>query len=196
MIERVQKLGATMGGVFSYSDLFNLMGASSELKNKRLIKRLVTEGFLFKIQRGFYTTKDPDLWVLTCRIKKNVCISMDSVLAKNGLTGTIPQSISAIYPGPRKKILNTPLGPIRFFSIKKDLIFGVNTLPQGVRAANSEKAYLDILYYYLKGARFVVDPLRDIDLWKLDRIKIGRYLKHYRNPKFRRFVKGLVDGQN
>ena len=126
LIERIYRLGPASGGVFSYAELFSLIGAASDLKNKRTIKRLVQEGILFKIKRGFYTTKNPDLWVLACRMKKQSYISMDSLLAKNGLVGTIPEKmISAVTRGPRREIIKTPFGSIRYFSIKKELFFGL-----------------------------------------------------------------------
>src|SRR5215831_1168898 len=103
---------------------------------------------------------------------------MDSVLAKNGLVGTIPRySVSLVYPG-RKTTIETPFGSsVRYFSIRPDLIFGISTLKNGVKVADSEKAYLDLLYYYTKAARFVIDPLKDVSLWKLDLKKIKKYLK-------------------
>lgn len=117
---------------------------------------------------------------------------MDSVLARNGLIGTIPaRSVSLIYPGNTQNI-ETPFGRLRFFKIKRDLIFDAQKIKGGVTVASSEKAYLDLLYYYTKGARFVIDPLRDVDLWKLDFGKLRRYLKVYRNPKFIKFVEGLI----
>ena len=75
LIERIQRLNPSMGGVFSYGDLFNVIASGSEIRNKRMIKRLIRERFLFKVQRGFYVTKKPDLVVLACRLKKNAYIS-------------------------------------------------------------------------------------------------------------------------
>lgn len=193
IIEKIGKFGRFSGGVFSYADLFNMLGGASDLKNKRSIRRLVKEGVLFKIRRGFYTTSNPDLFVLACRIKPKAYISMDSALAKNGLIGAVPSiSVSAVFPGARKKILRTPFGIIRYFSIQKKQIFGLTALPGGVRMADNEKAYLDLLYYYTKGARFVIDPLTEVSVRKLNRRKIAAYLKRYRNPKFVQFVKGTL----
>jgi hypothetical protein len=193
LIGRIKKLGPTLGGVFSYGDLFNLIGAGNEQRNKRAIKRLVREGVLFKVQRGFYVTEEPDLWQLGCRLQKKAYVSMDAVLAKNLLTGTIPRrSVSLVYPGIGRKIVETPVGTITFFSIKKELIFGTSRLANGVAVADSEKAYLDLLYYYSKGARFVIDPLRDVDVAKLDRARLRKYLRKYRNPRFVAFVEGSL----
>lgn len=197
LIERIQKFGPALGGVFSYGDLFNLIGVGSDQQNKRTIKRLVRDGILTKILRGFYTTRNPDLWVLGCRLKKGAYVSMDSILSKNLLIGTIPaRSVSLVYNGLRRKTLETPFGLVRYFSIKKNLLFGISRLPNGVRNADSEKAYLDLLYYYTKGARFVVDPLAEIDLTRLNRRRLNLYLKKYANPKFISFVKGQFDGVN
>lgn len=189
--EKLSLFASDMGGVFTFADLWNLIGLKSSDRIAKVVNRLVREGILFKIRRGIYVTKDADLWVLACRLKKNVCISMDSVLARNLLIGTLPRSVSAVYSG-NAETLQTPVGLIRYFKIKKDLIFGATKGPNGTISADSEKAYLDLLYYYTKGARFVADPLKDVDLWKLDMKKIKRYLRSYKNPKFRKFVEGLL----
>lgn len=195
LIQRIQKLSSSLGGVFSYTDLFHVIGSGSGLKNRRMIKHLLKEKVIFKIQRGYYVSPNPDLWILACRLKKGSVISMDSVLARHGLIGTIPQgSVSIIYPGVLKRTLETPFGTLRYFSIKRELLFGFSKTPQGVQISDNEKAYLDLLYYHTKGAKFVIDPLHEVMLEKLDRKKIGKYLCLYKNPKFVTFVKGVLHG--
>lgn len=197
LIQRVEKLGAELGGVFSYTDLFHLIGTGSNLQNIRTIQKLIREQVLFKVRRGFYVTRRPNLWVLACRLKKKSYISMDSVLAKNGLIGTVPQgSVSVVYPGLRRETVDTPFGILRFFSIKKDLLFGISNQLNGVYVADNEKAYLDLLYYRAKGAKFVIDPLHEINLGELDRKKLERYLKKYKNTKFVSFVRGVLNESN
>ena len=131
--------------------------------------------------------------MLACRLQPQAYISMDSILAKNGLIGTVPErTVTAVDVGKRKRILETLFGTIRYFSTQKTFIFGVHSSPQGIRIADNEKAYIDLLYYYTKGARFVVDPFQEVRMNKLNQDKIARYLKHYRNPKFVAFVKGTL----
>ncbi len=194
-IEKIQRLSPSLGGVFSYADLFNLISSKVPLKNARTIQRLLREEIIFKVCRGFYITKNPDLWTLACRLRKEAYISMDSVLAKNGLVGTLPEkSVSTISPSGLKQTLKTPFGIIRFFSIQRALLgYGISLEKNGIRVADNERAYLDLLYYYLKGARFVFDPLREVNIKKFDLKKMNRYLKNYKNKKFVRFVKGLID---
>lgn len=190
--KRIRKMAPDLGGVFTFADLWNLIGLHSSDRTAKFIRRLVREKVLFKIRRNIYATENPDLWALASRLKPNACVSLDSVLAANGLIGTIPKwSVSLVYPGPPESI-KTPFGLIRFFKIKKDLLFGFKKVKFGIAVADSEKAYLDLLYYYTKGAHFIVDPLADIDLWKLDQKKLLKYLRAYKNPKFVTFVKGVT----
>jgi len=193
IIERINAFGPDMGGVLSFADLWNLLGLKSSDRVAKVVDRLMREKVLFKIQRNVYATKNPDLWILASRLKKGSYISMDSVLAKNALIGTIPTyTVSSVYAGAGRKTVETPFGSLRYFSIKKDLIFGISRLKNGVEVADSEKAYLDLLYFYMKGARYVIDPQRDVSLWKLDLKKLKKYLKAYKNPKFVSFVEGLI----
>lgn len=191
ILRKILQFAPQMGGVFSYADLCNLIASPSELKNARTISRLVKEGALIKIQRGFYVTDNPDLWILATRLKRRSYISMDSILANAGLIGTLPEkSVSCVQVDGKKQNITTPFGVLRYFSIKESLAFGISTLSNGVPVADNEKAYLDLLYYYTKGAGFVIDPRSEVNLRKLNREKIELYLKKYRNPKFVSFVQG------
>ncbi|HEX5036824.1 MAG TPA: type IV toxin-antitoxin system AbiEi family antitoxin domain-containing protein [bacterium] len=191
-IKKIQTFAPQLNGVFSFADLWVLLGLKTSDRTAKAVARLIREKVLFKIRRNIYATDKPDLWTLASRLKENAYVSMDSVLAKNGLIGTVPTySVSLVYPGPPETI-KTPFGLLRFFKIKKDLLFGFQREAQGIRIADSEKAYLDILYYRSKGATFVVDPISDIDTQKLDLKKLRKYLRAYKNPKFVAFVKGQI----
>ncbi len=193
--DKIRGFAPDFGGVFSFADLWHLIGLQSSDRVSKIVKRLIKEGLLYKIRRDTYIVKgkeDPDLWVLASRLKKDGYVSMDSVLSQNGLIGTVPiRSVSFIYSGNTQKI-ETPFGQIRYFKSKKDRFFGTNTIKNGVVVADNEKAYLDMLYYHVRGARFVADPLQDVDLWKLDSSKIKKYLLFYKNQKFRKFVEGII----
>lgn len=194
LFERIQGFAKDLDGVFTFSDLWSLIGLRSSDRTAKVVRRLLRDKILRKVRRGIYVTKDADLWVLASRLRRNCCVSLDSVLAEEGLIGTTPgKSVSVISPGPPTTV-STPIGRIRYFKIKPDLLFAQKRGARDVCVAEPEKAYLDLLYYHTKGARFPVDPLKDVDLWKLKRTKLEQYLKRYRNPKFRSFVKRLLDG--
>lgn len=139
-----------------------------------------------------YVTQAPNLKVLASKLEPQSYVTADVVLADGLLIGSIPGTLTCAYPGNKRKIFETPFGQVRFLSIKKELIFGVQAIKQGVRVADVEKAYLDLLYFYQKGSRFVCDPFQDIKVWKINQKKINQYLKTYTNPRFIKFVKNSL----
>ena len=193
LISKIDRLSKDMGGVFSQADLANLVGLRSKLATARMLSRLVQSGVLLRAQRGFYTTQKFNLWQLAARIAPKSYLSMDSVLARNGLIGSVPEfSLSAVTVG-RGRTIKTDQWRIRFCSIAENLFFGFQTNATGIRVADSEKAFLDLLYFYVKGVRFVIDPVQEVTVQKLNRRKIVQYLQKYKNPKFIKFVKGVLD---
>lgn len=193
---KIDKVSAQASGVLSYAELSSIIASGSTVQNSRIISRLIRENVLTKIQRGFYTTKEFDIQLLASRIEPDCYISMDTVLADTAIIGTVPKRIiSAVRIDKRKGRISTPLGDIVFHSVKRSLYFGIETKRNGVKKAVPEKAYLDLLYFYQKGARFVIDPLKEIDLSKLDKTLIKKFLVKYENPKFVKFVKGQIYGK-
>lgn len=188
------RFAPTMKGVFSTADLFNVIGGGSSVANSRVIARLEKEGLITRCQRGFYVTRDYDIWTLGARIRERGkgYISMDSVLAANVLIGTVPRNLSMVIPG-RNKTLRVQDRRIFFYHISSDFFFGF-TNQNGICVADSEKAFLDLLYFYQQGRRFPIDPRNEVAVDRLNRKKITAYLKKYRNPKFISFVKGVLHG--
>lgn len=188
IVEKILGFEAQAGGVFSTSELSSIIGGRKNLYNQRMINRLVRVGIVFRIIKGLYVTKKCDLWVLSARIDEKSYVSMDSAFAKYGLTGSVPErSLSVVHCG-RKKTVNTPNGDIYFYSIAPEFYFGFSRLATGVGLADREKAFIDLLYFYVKGAHFLIDPLKDVNVSKLDKKKLFTYLKRYKNPKFVKFV--------
>lgn len=194
--QEIWQLGPQMGGVFSASDLASLIGGGSDLKNARAMQRLVREKIVVRVRKGIYVAPGFDPWVLASRLAPRSYITMESVLAKEGLTGTVPSGLVSAAQAARPRAFEAGGVRIVIHSLSKELLFGIERLPSGVRAADSEKAFLDLLYFYQKGARFPIDPLRDVRTEALDRKRLQGYLKHYRNPKFVAFAKGVIDGQS
>ena len=189
----IGKLSPPMGGVFSSSDLASIIGGGSDLRNARALSRLVREGILLRVRRGLYATPGFDPWVLVSRLAPKSYITMESALAKRGLIGTLPSGLVAAAGPGRPRTFEAADVRIALHSISKKLIFGIEQLPSGVGVAVPEKAYLDLLYFYQKGARSPIDPLREVRIEALDRSRLLAYLTRYRNPKFVAFVKGILN---
>ncbi len=191
-VERIMEFAPKVGGVFSVADLSSIIAGGSNLNNQRMIGRLVRAGIVSRVMKGLYATKSCDLWILSARANERSYVSMDSALARHGLTGSVPQrSLSVVCTG-RKRTVKAPNGSIHYYSIAPKFFFGFAKLTSGVDIADPEKAFIDLLYFYVKGGRFLIDPLKDVNTQKLDKKKLFAYLKRYKNPKFVTFVKGIL----
>jgi hypothetical protein len=126
LARKVREESEALSGVFLYSDFFNMLPVLSKRKVQRWIVRLIEEGVITKVKKEIYVTKNPDLWVLAARLSPGGYISMDNVLSKNGLIGTIPARRVFILSSLAKRIYETPAGLIYALQIKKDLMFGFN----------------------------------------------------------------------
>jgi len=190
----LHRLAPEMNGVFLTSDLCHLIGARTPAVTTRAIKRLVDMKELVRWQRGVYTSNEFDMWVLAMRLEPKGYVSMTSVLSKNGLVGTrTRQRVEIITVGiNKKKILQNELGRVEVYSISPDLFFGYEN-KNGIAVADNEKAFLDLLYYYNLGNKFIVDPLTEVNLERLNIKTFSSYLKNYKNPKFKKFVQRMIN---
>lgn len=184
-------LAAYHQGVFSLSDLKNLFSPYDSVMFYRHMRRLERNGVLRRFTRGFYVASEFSLAVLSQRLCDKSYVSFSNVLADKLLIGTIPRhTVSAVKLGKNRRY-ESDWGRVLHFGSAPRLFFGFE-VRNGVAYANPEKAFIDTLYFHLRGHGFGFNIYHDIDMSRLDRKKILAYLKAYRNPKFVRFVKGVL----
>jgi len=189
----VEALTSDLDGVFCISDLRNLLNTKREVELHRRIRRLQSRGVLRRFCRSIYVTQEFSLEALSCRINPDSYITCGSVLSLNLLIGSIPsRTVTAAKPGRNRQYLSG-FGNVVQLSIARHLLFGVE-FAGGIRRANSEKAFLDTLYFHQKGHKFSFDIYSDINLEFLDMARVREYLARYRNPKFVRFVENVLGG--
>lgn len=190
--QKLQELSPAQRGVFSVADLKNLIDPINKATLYRTLKQMVDADIIRVFCRGFYITKEFDLQVLSQRICANSYISFGTVLAKNLLIGSVPKyRLLAVKLG-QTRIYQNPDYRIEQLSIKPELFTGYENT-NGVNIATLEKAFLDTLYYYQKGMKFSFDIYSDIDYDGLDREKLNKYLKLYKNKKYVAFVDGVIN---
>lgn len=195
----LQSLAPKHRGIFSNSDLSNLFLTLNSLSFNRRLKPFLKSGILRRFCRGYYVTENFDLEWLSQRLSTHSAISLGTVLAKNRLIGNIPQkTVYAVKIG-KTRIYQSKFGSVvhlgySSLSVGLNLWFGYDTSITGIRYADKEKAFLDTLYFYQLGHKFSFNVYSDIDVEKLDLKKIQTYLKKYKNPKFKTFAKGVIDG--
>lgn len=192
MAERVKAFSPELRGVFSLSDLRNLLQTSNRGVLYRSLGDLERAGVLSRFCRGFYVTRDFDLLVLSQRISPDSYVSFGNALARHLLIGSVPRyRIRAAKPGPKRVYTNEEYR-IEHLSLRPELIFGYEVV-DGVRIALPEKAVLDTLYLYRRGVRFGFDVYTDIDYSRLDGDLVRKYLGEYRNPVFVDYARRLTD---
>jgi hypothetical protein len=190
--EKLLRFQKEMGGVYLTSDLYMIINAGSDLANGRMIERLVRDDFLTRVKRGVYVTSAFNPHLLAARLIPESYISMETVLAKNGLVGTLsPLQISCVANIKRAQVYAAGTMHFNYHSIREDLYFGFERMEWGICYANSEKAFLDLMTAYQRGKKLPFDPKNEIRLDKLNQTRLTQYLKKYNSPKFKAFIRGL-----
>lgn len=187
-------------GVFSISDLQNLFMARSAVETQQRLRPFLKEKILNRFCRGFYVAPKFDLEVLSQRLCADSAISMGTILAENLVIGSIPKkTVYAVKIG-KSRVYKSPLGQVVHLGFAnasaKDMWFGYTAGAFGIWRADKERAFLDTLYFYQSGQRFSFNVYSDIQVDRLDRKKIKKYLTHYKNPKFISFVQGVLSGKH
>jgi len=180
-------------GVLSSDDLWLIISPTSKVDFYRQLKKLKTEKLIFDVCRGFFVGKGYSRPALIMAIKPESYLSLEFALAYYNMIGTYSEEkIRPILPTSTRSISISDGLYIDFKKLSKDLIFGFE-VKDGIKVATKEKAFLDTLYFYLKGTKFYFDIYSDIDVQSLNKKKLFSYLKKYKNPKFIKFVKGYFN---
>ena len=188
----IQKYEKPMGGVFTLSNIAALTMEAHKNELYRRIKRLEEEGTLRRFAREIYISSNYSKAVLSQKLRENSYVSFGNVLADNLMIGAIPAlQIDAVALG-RSKSFSKHGFTVRYFGISQVLFFGFD-VHDGIKVATPEKALLDTLYFHQHGARFFFDIFSDVNVSKLNRRTIDKYLKKYKNPKFKAFAKDYLD---
>ncbi len=184
----IEKYTPDLRGVFTIADLKNIFPSKHINTFYRKLSLLENKGILKRVVRGIYVAKSYDLNALSQKICPNSYISLETILARELIIGTVPRNtVRAIKLG-KKREYNFDNKNIVHLEISPHLYFGFET-NAGINFANKEKAFLDTLYFYNKGIKFYFDIYSDMNVSKLDMKIIFKYLKKYKNPKFINFVR-------
>lgn len=190
--KRLQNWAEKMGGVFTLSDLQVAFNTNNGVKLSRLVKKYQSEGLCKRFIRGYYLWQNPDKKNLAQKIYPESYLSLTTALAHYLMIGTTPEkTVYSIKTGPAKKFSSDEFTLV-YKGIADDLFFGFET-SDGINIASPEKALLDTLYFYVKGAKFSFDIYSDIQVNKLKKKRIRKYLEKYSNPKFIKFVNNYLN---
>ena len=196
LIKDVQKLircSSSLDRVFTLADLRLLYGDDSVATQFRKIEGLVKAGELVKVKKGIYARPDADLRGISQRIDAESVVSLGTVLAEEGLIGSIPgKRVWAVRIG-RPRRYSCELGVIEHLSISPPLLFGWEW-QNGCRRAVPEKAYLDAWYFHYKGRKLPFDLMEDVDVQRLDMGTVCAFLNKYER-RFQTYLHSYLEGK-
>jgi hypothetical protein len=189
---KIQEFAKLQAGVFSLSDLRNIIFSKNKNELYRTLSQITDVGILKQFCRSFYVTDDFNIKVLSQRICPDSYISFGTVLAESLVIGSIPKHrLMAVKLGKSRTYANKQYH-VNHLGITKPLFKGFNNV-NGINIATAEKAFIDTLYFYKKGVKFSFDIYTDIDTDALDKTVINKYLEEYKDKRFVSFVKGLIN---
>lgn len=177
-LQKLTQVAPEIDGIFSLADLRVLYAKDSVATRFRKVEALVEAGELIRVKKGLYARPDADLRRVSQRIAPESVVSLGTVLAEEGVIGSIPgRRVWAVRVG-RPRRYNCTLGVIEHLSVAAGLLCGWEWR-EGFRRAVIEKAFLDACYFHYKGRSLPFDLLEDVDRERLDKEKLSAFLQAY-----------------
>lgn len=171
--------------VFHTNDLANLWHIANKNTLYTALKRYVSQGFLFRIHKGFYAVKplselDPLLVGLKA-LHGYAYVSAETVLAKEGIIQQAVPNVTMVS----KETRRFSIGAQQYYARKLADKFlyqpaGIITKENGVRKATRERAVADLLYFNRR-AHFDGNHLIDWDRVRIIQAEIGYPLTYERH---------------
>lgn len=180
--KKVYDSGLTL---FTLKTLRDILEIEKESTNFSVIKRLVKNKVLLKIEKNKYVLQKARVndFTLANFIYQPSYISFESALNFYGILSQFPYEItSSTSKKTKQKIIDDKI--FSYIHIKKDLFWGYER-KEDFLIASPEKALLDQLYLASKGLRNVTLDEYDFSFVNLRRLK--KYFSQY--PKTRQFAK-------
>lgn len=190
-LRTVERLRAAQHGVLTLGDLRTALAEPHRAALHRRLDRLIRAGVLRRFSSGFYVAEEFELAVLSQRIAADSAVSFETVLARDLVIGPRPaRALSAIRDG-RSATFAAHGCRIEYHHLAASLRFG-ESVREGIRTTDAEKALLDVLNFHLRGRRALFDVHSDLNFDRLDRGKLRDYLERYRNPRFVAFARDTL----
>lgn len=179
----ILKLYQTKNTVFTAKEIALILGETNKDALKSKINYYAKKGILRRVWRGIYVKPDYDILELVTKIYTPSYISLETVLAKEGVIFQHYETVFVISYLSRRLLIDGQEIQIR--KIKNEILLN----PKGIlkkenySIAGKERAFLDALYFY-KNYHF--DNLEIID-----KNEIFELMRIYKNKKLERTVKKL-----
>ncbi len=149
----------------------------------KLVKRLVTEGILIKLEKGKYILQNASVhdFRLANVLYTSSYISFESALNFYGILSQFPYEISSATVG--KPLKKNVLGKtFSYVHLKKELFWGYEK-KDSFLIASPEKALLDQIYLAAKGVKAI--NLDEFDYTIVDKKRLSQFVSLFpKSPQF------------
>jgi predicted transcriptional regulator of viral defense system len=171
--------------LFTLATLASLLDIHKSSTFFKIIKRLVKNGLLIKIERGKYVLKknNQSQFSLANFIYEPSYVSFESALNYGGILSQFPYEVTSatVKQTKRKEFNNVQYS---YYKLKKELFWGYKK-EDNYLVANREKALLDQIYLCSKGIKKI--NLDEYNFSVVNRNRLKAYLPKF--PKTRQFTK-------
>jgi len=171
----ILKLYKSKDTVFTFKQIAILLNETSRDKLKSKVKYYVDKGVIKAVRRGIYVKPKYNKLELATKIYTPSYISLETVLAKEGVIFQYYKSIFVISC--LSKNLEVDNNNIIIKKIKNNILFDAKGIKKtdNYSIATKERAFLDALYLY---KNYYFDNLKSLD-WK----KVFDLVEIYNNKK-------------
>lgn len=185
LINVTKKIYDSGFGLFTIKTLRDLLETRNESTFFSILKRLLKNEVLLKIERSKYVLKEAKIhdFAIANFVYSPSYISFETALNYHGILSQFPYEILSGTPKKTtKKIINGK--SFVYIHLKKDLIWGYEK-KDGFIIALPEKAFLDQVYLAAKGLKTL--NLDEYDFSLINSKRLKEYLENY--PKIKQFNK-------
>lgn len=184
LVKRLYDNGASL---FTTRTLVSLFGIKKENTALVIIGQLVKAGILEKLEKGKYqlSSAPADDFSLAYFLYQPSYISLETALNLHGILSQFPYEITSVTTNKKREKVVAGKAFV-YLHLMPSLFWGY-TKNGAALVAEPEKALLDMIYSVSKGERNI--HLDELNLSRLNRSKINRYMKKY--PHTRQFISGF-----
>lgn len=171
-IELLKKLQKINKPFYTIADLEKITGLQRDSLYVAL-RRWGGEGIIERVSQGIYLPMGSliSMETLAAQLYLPNYLSFESALARYGILNLIPYTLTFATPRKTKKYLLRKQ-EVEFRQITRDLFFGFE-MKNGIYVAQPEKAFLDEIYFFVRGK--VTLDFDEVDIKKMSIQRLKEY---------------------
>jgi predicted transcriptional regulator of viral defense system len=189
-LKALQTLQASGKRIFTSGDLQKILQLNSSTYAYILAKRLMTEGVLERVAKGYYilTSNKPTDFELANTLYQPSYVSLDSALNYYGILVQSPQQITSVSTKLTKNISSTGGKTFSYMHLNQKYFTDYQTV-DGFLIATPEKALVDAMFATALGRSSL--SIEELNLQSVDKAKVMEIAKRNTNRAFKNYLASI-----